>query len=112
MSVGRGNRNVRTKAYKSRLAHLGDHVAKLAEQAFKIFSLIRKILPFTIIHSTTPIEAGTESRVERFRLRFVIGQFTWWTAIRMFGIGLVPTKITISSPGANRMAGPGTAYRR
>ncbi len=37
MSVGRGNRNVRTKAYKSRLAHSGEHVAKLAEQAFKLF---------------------------------------------------------------------------
>ena len=37
MSVGRNNRNVRTKAYKERLAHLGERVAKLADEAFELF---------------------------------------------------------------------------
>jgi hypothetical protein len=37
MSVGRGNRNVRTKVYKDRLEHLGDRIAKLAEDAFGVF---------------------------------------------------------------------------
>jgi hypothetical protein len=37
MSVGRGNRNVRTKTYKERLARQGARVAELAEYAFRLF---------------------------------------------------------------------------
>lgn len=37
MSVGRGNRNVRTKSYHDCAAHLGNHVADLAEEAFRRF---------------------------------------------------------------------------
>lgn len=37
MSLGRGNRNVRTKAYKDRLARLDSRVADLAAAAFRAF---------------------------------------------------------------------------
>lgn len=37
MSVGRGNRNVRTHDYKARLARLGTRVQTLADEAFKAF---------------------------------------------------------------------------
>jgi hypothetical protein len=73
MSVGRGNRNVRTKTYKSRLAHLGGTLSSLPNKHSSFFSQIRKTLLFTITPWMTPIEAGTERIAGRCGLRCVIG---------------------------------------